>query len=216
MSELTFVHKDLYPTALKVVKNFVSKSETRPILMYSLHKEDGSVWATDSHRLIRINDIHGYQDQVLVHGKSGMQAIGEFPDVDRLLSATKKNSELSITLNKESIQLWMLIFKQIAAMQKALKQYFNYVATIVFTDEGLEVEFLTIKLRMTLPGEVVKKPEKFDAISFSAEFMKQAMEAFLLMESKEITISFEDNQNKPFLITDSERVEIMLLPVRTY
>ncbi|CEG23162.1 DNA polymerase III subunit beta [Planococcus massiliensis] len=215
MNELTFIHKDLYPTALKLVKNFVSKSETRPILMYSLHTEDGGMWATDSHRLINIQDIHGYEKELLVHAKSGMLAHGEFPKVDHLLSDTEKNSELSIILDKEKIQLWMILFKQIAAMEKALKETFHASVKLNFADEGLNIEVLTGKIRMTLPGEVVKKPSKFDSISFSAEFMKQAMEAFMQLESNEVKISF-DGRNKPFLMTDSERVKILLLPIRTF
>lgn len=215
MNELTFVHNNLYGEAMKVAKNFASQSLTRPILNYALHTEEGGLWATDSHRLIYIKDIHGYEDEVLVHAKSGTVAKGgNYPRLDQLISDAEKHTKPAIALNKELIILWMHLFKQMAATMKGVKERFNYVVKISFAEDAVEAEYLSSKIRMKIPCEVIKKPESFETISFSAEYMKQALEAFIALESKTVTISFGGN-HRPFILEDEERVKVMILPVRT-
>lgn len=216
MTEITFIHDNLYADALKMAKGVVSKSHTRPILMYSLHTEDGTMWATDSHRLLRIKNIHGYTEETLVLPQSGMIAKGgNFPRLDSLIKGAESDCKPALVLNKEQISIWMNIFKGAHATLKALKAFRNNVVDMRTNSGCIEIVFLEEQVKFTLPGEIVEDAFDYEKISFNAEYMKQALETFMLMGSEEVTISIE-NMNKPFLLTDSKKVDYMILPVRTY
>lgn len=213
MNNLEFVHNALYGEALNIAKNFVPKSDTRPILNFALHTADGDLWATDSTKLIHVKNIHGYKEETLVHPKSGTVARGgNYPDVSRIINDVQ--FEPLIHLNAEQLKIWMNLFKAISQTMKGLRETFNYVTTMIFGEDCIEVEFLKEKIKMNLPCTVIARKEGLERITFSAEFMKQSLEAHYKLKSPEVQLLFS-GQMKPFVIDDNERVRTMILPVRT-
>lgn len=213
---LEFVHKDSYGVAIEVVKKFVADGFTRPILNYSFHTKDGAILATDSHRAIEIRDIHGFKEDYLVNPKNYMFAKGVFPDLYKLISIDKHI--LTISLNKEQIKLWLQLFKSINNTLKMMKSSSrNKVVVFRFTDKNIEAEVRVDSensFKTILPAANIVKPD-FEKICFSAEYMRDALEAHFKLNSEKLNIYFH-GQMRPILMDDEVQVKTLILPVRQF
>ena len=149
IGQTEFVHKDLYGVALEVSKKFVAKTETRPILQYTLHTAEGDLLATDSHSAIQIRDIHGFTEEYLVNPKNYMFAKGTYPELEKIIAP--EGHKKAIELSKEQIKIWMHVFKSQASMFKAMKTY-NKTIKINFLADGVEPVSYT---HLTLPTMAV-------------------------------------------------------------
>lgn len=211
VGSIEFVHGDLYSVALEVVSKWVCKHETRPILTYAQHTENGDIVATDSHRLIRIRGIHSFKEEYLVHPKTFTFAKGNYPDVERLTE--RENHTEAIVLSKEHIKLWLQLFKSMNQTLRIMKDR-QGIARMQFKENHVEIELSVHKIIIQLPHEVYQKPE-IDAISFNVEYMRDALEAHFKMNSEQLTLYFHGTM-RPFILDDDEAVMTLVLPVRTY
>ena len=210
VGSLEFVHGDLYSTALEVVSKWVSKSESRPMLTYAQHTEDGDIVATDSYRMIRIRGIHSFKEEYLVNPSNFTFAKGMYPDVERL--AERENHTEAIILSKEHIKLWLQLFKSMNQTLRIMKDR-SGVAKMHFKENHVEMELTVHKIIIQLPHEVYQKPE-MNAISFNVEYMRDALEAHFKLNSEQLTLYFKGSM-RPFIMDDDEAVMTLVLPVRT-
>lgn len=214
--EFEFVHKDLYGVAIDIAKKFVAKELTRPILTYALHDKNGDILATNSHKAIHIKDIHGFKGQYLVNPKTHMLARGEFPDLYKVIGSEKH--EKAISLNKEQIKLWLQIFKSINTTLKMMKSSTRNKAVKMFLSEDSVTVEVTVdhenSFKTVLPTSELIKPE-FDNISFSAEIMRDALEAHFKLNSEQLNIYFH-GQMRPIILNDDVQVKTVVLPLRVY
>ena len=211
---IEFVHGDLYGVAMDVVKKYVSKHDTRPMLRYAHHKENGDIIATDSHRAIEIREIHGFKEPYLVDPKNFMLAKGNFPDVAQLIS--KENHVKAIELNKGQIRLWLQIFKSINQTLKVMSVADrNKVVRLHLAENSIEIELKDLKMKMNLPFTSLEVPENFETIAFSAEYMRDSLEAHFKMNSPKVEIYYKSPMN-PMVLDDEVKVKTLVLPVRTY
>ncbi|MEE3950739.1 hypothetical protein [Peribacillus frigoritolerans] len=214
--EVNFIHKDSYGTALEVVKKFVGQTFTRPILTYAFHAANGDVMATDSHRAIHIKDVHGFEKDYLVQPKSYMFATGSYPDLCTVMN--KEKHALAITLNKNQIKLWLQLFKSMNNTLKVMKSSIrNKVVTFNFTENGVIAE-VKIDAENTfetiLPTQAFEVPN-FKKISFSAEYMRDALEAHFKLNSEQLKMYFLTKMT-PIILDDEAQVKTIILPVRNY
>jgi hypothetical protein len=211
---LEFVHKDLYGVAIEVVKKFVDDGFTRPLLNYSFHTKEGDMLATNSHKAIVIKDIHGFKEDYLVNPKNFMFAKGTYPDLYKVTS--KEKHTLTISLNKEQVKLWLQLFKSINNTLKMMKSSrYNKVVTFRFTDSDVEAEVkvdVENSFKTVLPVTGITKPN-FEKIYFSAEYMRDALEAHFKLNSEQLNIYFDGNM-KPIVMDDEVQVKTLILPVR--
>lgn len=214
--EFNFVHKDSYCAALEVAKKFVSQSLHRPMLTYAFHAENGDMLATDSHRAIHIKEVHGLEKDYLVNPKNYMFATGTYPDLYRVMD--KEKHVLAITLNKNQIKLWLQLFKSINNTLKVMKSTIRNKAVVLnFTEKNVMAEvkidaenaFQTI-----LPTQKFEVP-KFNTICFSAEYMRDALEAHFKLNSEQLKIYFL-TQMTPIILDDESLVKTVVLPIRNY
>lgn len=211
-NSIEFVHGDLYGVALEVSKKFVAKTETRPILNYVNHGVDGSIIATDSHRILRVNGIHGFKENYLVNPKTFNMAKGQYPDVEKLFN--KDDYILNFSLNKDQIKMWLQMFKSVNQMMKTLKIRYETVTLhfgegdIKFTYHGQE------GMNFSLPVENYIKPE-FEKIAFQASYMRDAMEVHQKLNSEKVDFFFRSSIRTFFLEYDKKNI-VGLLPVRVY
>lgn len=210
-TDFEFVHDELYGTALEVSKKFISRNDMRPVLNYALHSDDGSIYATDSHRLIHIKDIHGFKEEFLVSPKTLMFAKGKYPEINQLIEID--NHEKSISLNKQQIKLWLQVLKSINQMIRVMKDY-SKVARFNFEDDSLSVEIPSQKVVMQLPTDQYEKIQDLNNISFNPEYLRDALEAHFKLNSEELSIYFRGSM-RPFALDDGKRVKTIILPVRT-
>lgn len=208
---IEFVHGDLYGVAIDVLRKFVSSSDTRPMLQYSKHYENGDIIATDSHRLIHIKEIHGFKEDYLVNPKNFMFAKGHYPKVEHLTSREKHTE--SMVLTKDQIKIWLQIFKSLNQISKVMKYRYGS-AMFVFHDDHVTVELETQNVSMKLPIEVYQKPD-VGKITFRLEYMRDALEAHFKLNSEQLTFFFHGDM-RPIVMDDDKAVKTLLLPIRTF
>lgn len=205
---LDFVHGDLYSVALGVTKKWVSKKNSRPVLMYTQHTEDGDIIATDSHRLIKIKNIHGFKEEYLVDPKHFHFAKGNYPNVERLIP---EDGVEVIALSKEQIKLWLQIFKSINQTLKIMKTR-RGIVHMNFKENHIEMELPEHDVSIKLPHDLYRKPE-MEVICFQAEYMRDALEAHFKMNSEQLKLYFNSSM-RPFVMDDDASVITLILPVR--
>ncbi|MET3658133.1 hypothetical protein [Sporosarcina psychrophila] len=210
VNSLEFVHGDLYGVAMDVVKKWVHKQNTRPVLQYAQHTVDGDIVATDSHRLIKIRKIHGFKEEYLVDPKHFNFAKGNYPNTEQL-SSRDEHIE-TIVLSKEHIKLWLQLFKSMNQTLIIMKERMG-IAKMCFKENHIEIELSVHKVIIQLPHEVYQKPD-MDAVSFRVEYMRDALEAHMKMNSEQLTFNFR-GPHKPMIMDDDRAVMTMILPVRT-
>lgn len=211
---LEFVHKDSYGIALEIAKKFVSKSELRPILNYVFHKENGDMIATDSHRLIYIKEMHGFDKDYLVNPKTFMIAKGDYPDTAKLVDKSEDYKGL-IVLNKEQIKLWLQLFKSINQTLTVLKDRGKVVGLSFGGKEneaGINLKNHGINMILPCSKEIHVNHEK---VHFNAEYMRDALEAHVKLNSEELTMYFA-SPFRPFFMDDESQVTSLILPIRAY
>jgi DNA polymerase III sliding clamp (beta) subunit (PCNA family) len=214
IQSLEFIHKDSYGTALEVARKFVNKGETRPILNYVFHAANGDMIATDSHRLIHIKDMHGFEKDYLINPNHYMVAKGKFPDTEKLIQRTDQYKGM-VVLTKEQIRLWLQLFKSINQTLKVLKDR-GKIVSMSFPDTSEEVDIsmkhhgIKISLPCTRPID-----EKQERITFSAEYMRDALEAHSKLNSETLTIWLA-SPFQQMILDDDYLVKTLILPVRTY
>lgn len=219
MSEVKFgfeyIHNDLYGVAIEIAKKFVCPKDTRPILKYVQHRENGDIYATDSHRLIHVRNIHGFKEEYLVNPKTLTFAKGDYPNAERMLKREKYKE--TILLTKEQIKTWLQMFKSINQMFKTLKIKRKTVKLIFSDDENkLHVELVgggVNDIKISLPC-IVTKPE-FDIVGVDPEYMRDLLEGFYKFNSEQVTFYF-DGAVHPIIADDEKLLEIVVLPVRSY
>jgi hypothetical protein len=205
-----YIHGDLYGVAMEVLKKWVAQNRTRPMLCYAQHTEDGDIVATDSHRLIHIKGIHGFKEEYLVDPKNFTFAKGDFPNTKDLRNPGGYKE--SLVLSKEHIQLWLQLFKSLNQTLRIMKDRLG-TATIHFKEEHIEVELNRYKIFVQLPYEVYQKPD-MKALTLNVQYMRDALEAHLKMESEQIRIHLIGPM-KPMILDDDKAVRTLILPVRT-
>lgn len=207
-----FVHDELYGKALDASSKFISTSILRPVLNYALHKENGELIATDSHKLIQVKGIHGFKEEYLVSPKTAMFAKGEFPDLGNVLN--KENHAQVVKINKEQIKLWLQIFKSINQILRTMKDRTNEVL-LRFEDKTMNAYIKMQDVSINLPVEEYKKLEGLDQIMFRPEYLRDSLEAHQKLNSESLMIYFRSNI-RPMIMDDGEKVTTVVLPLRTY
>ncbi|QGF21752.1 PolIII beta-like processivity factor [Bacillus phage vB_BcM_Sam46] len=211
---IEYIHGDLYGVALEVTKKWVAKSEMRPVLTYTRHQINGTMTATDSHRMIEIRNMHGFEDEYLINPKTFVAATGQYPDTTQL--ASKDGTHAAIALTKDQIKLWLQMFKSIGQTMKALKMSIkNKIVTMSFDDSAshVTIELKEQDLKLSLPG-IIDKPS-FDKIAFNVEYMRDAMEAHVKLQSEQV-IFYMQSPMRPIIMDNDKNVTALILPVRVY
>lgn len=210
-NSLEFIHNEKYGVALQVAKKFVAKTYIRPILQYVQHLDNGDMVATDSRRLIRIKNIHGFKEEYLVNPATLDFAKGNYPKTDKLIESA--DSDAKFTLNAEHLKLWLQMFKSMNQLTKKMRMHNK---CIVMESNGSNATFSVHNTDISFNLPVTAMIKGGFKIAFSAEYMKDALEAHTKLESKNLVFRIP-SEMKPMLISDEDNtVETLVLPVRIY
>lgn len=134
---------------LKHLKKAAFKSDSRPILQCAHYGKDGSLSATDSHRLLKINDFHQHKEAFNLNLKT-MEIMEEnYPDTSRLFP------------DKEMIQAKVTVsLMALIRAAKALKTEAEETILIEITEDSLvcsnqrDYLYYSKPLTVTLPAQV--------------------------------------------------------------
>lgn len=208
---LNFIHSDKYADAIKVASKFTGTNSRRPTLLFVNHDKDGSIVATDSHKLIKVNNIHGFDANYLVHPKTLEFATGNYPDVEKSLGASV-DEPTKIELNKEQIAIWLQLHRSINQLAKHYEQR-NRVVNLL-AGEGI---MLTIgkenHVDMDLPFQNIVGKESFN---YNAEYMRDCLEVHHVLGTENLDIIINGPMRPVQLIGDGGAVLSGLVPVRIY
>ncbi|MGG1152778.1 hypothetical protein [Bacillus wiedmannii] len=207
---MQMLHNEKYGVALQLAKKFTGDSPARMTLMFVNHEADGTLVATDGHRLIRIKNIHGFDKGYLVNPHTFEIATGQYPDTNRVIPEFKK---ATITLNEEQIKLWLQIYKSLNQMSKAIKCGHKSV-TLRMNESGFEFELDGTEVKMKAPCESYEF-QNVEYIAYQTEYMRDSLEAHHKLGTKTLQIQIESSF-KTMVLTDNQRVETAIVPLRRY
>jgi PII-like signaling protein len=207
------VHHADYSIAVNVAKKFLGKSDLRLILRFINHLEDGSITATDSHGAIVVRNIHGYKENTLLNPNSLEIAKGNYPDVIKVVPP-RENARVIIKLGKESLTKWLQIHKSMNQMNKVLKNNRGIISMVV-DKENVNFEIKQHDVSFKLPFDEIENLKEIGSISYSCEYMRDALEAHVSLNSKVVELQLHGGMS-PFVFDDQERLQTMVLPVRTF
>lgn len=209
---LEFIHEDKYGVALQVAKTFTSKSSLRQILQYVYHDKEGTLFATDSHRAIEINNIHGFKENMLIHPTSYQLASGNYPEINKTIKDSL--GENIITLDKEQIKIWLQVHKSLNQLLKKGYRGLSHVTleigdcvTVSVNDENSTV--------IELPCAESNVIKKSHTINYKPDYMRDCLEAHVKMNSDYIRFNTKGNM-RPLVLDNEKNVKSLVLPVRTF
>ncbi|MCU4797697.1 hypothetical protein OB971_21880 [Bacillus cereus] len=197
----------------------IARLESRPILKGALHKADGTIVATDSHRYIMAEQAHSLKEEKVISTIDGEILDGSYPDLTRLIP---EGYEHKITLDvKKAIEAHKMI-QGVTALQdggRAKKAAISFLSIkkrerIKISGKTTESSFewqIGLPVTTSLRG----KDEEFK-LAYKAEYMLQALQLFKDLGVDEVEVDILTN-TRPFLVHSYRaKVAVGILPVRIY
>lgn len=197
----------------KHLKKIVSKYETRPSLQCVQYHKDGSLRATDSHVMLKINDFHNLDlEKSILQNISTLEFDTEnsYPETDHLLNRDGKTRKLVVSLG---------------VMQRII----NALKEGSFSNT-VELELAENHLKMTNNHRNSEIPIVIDVacsytdepmkIGFSSDTLIRMVNFFLdakgRYEKDDVTIYFDKSVAKPALCEIQDgKYQFLVTPVRT-
>lgn len=178
------------------LKKIVFKYETRPVLQCVQYHTDGSLRATDSHVMLKINDFHNLElEQPILQNVFTMEFNTEktYPDTDKHFDRKDKTNKLVVSLS---------VLKRIIT---ALKEgSFSHVVEIELSENHLKmtnnVQNSEIPIMIDVACSYTDEPMK---IGFSADVLLRMVNFMLDAKNRyevdDVTIYFSNSAIRPAL-----------------
>ncbi|RHW46803.1 hypothetical protein DS832_04765 [Bombilactobacillus bombi] len=181
----------------RTFKNIIGKQETRPILQCLHFDENGSVYATDSHQLLRIRDFHNLKISFNLNLLNFEIVGGTYPDINRLIPEDGFKSQFEV--NVESIKDILPFLK--AAKEEAIDLY-------------IQKESINCKLKSSnyeLP--IYNFSGEINELSLNAKFLFDCLQFFKDFNISP-TVKFIGSL-KPLLFT-AENIDYLITPLKKF
>lgn len=220
---------DLLSTGNSIIKKafdvgmkFVAKSHARPVLCGVHYDENGTLVATDAHRLIRIENvwIKGCEPfTITVNKKEYGRIEGNYPDTDRIIPDID-NATASVVFSVDNPVL-RAVLKLITDGTKDEK---NPTLCISYEEGTLTFEPGTANLKekgltLSYQLEVYSTSDKPFSIAVSAKYLLETLDAFKKLKIDRVHAHYFSNL-RPLLLTaaddDPHNVKAIILPIRVY
>ncbi|EQB4783580.1 DNA polymerase III subunit beta [Enterococcus faecalis] len=161
---------------LKHLKRAVCNRETRPILQCVHYDSDGSLTATDSHRLLYIKDFHEHKETFNQDIKTLEIKHENYPDVSRLIP-DKNIANLKI---KVSLAVLLRVAKSLKTQTSEVIKLEIKQNEIILTNQNDEI-YYGEPVKVRIGAETEGEPM---TISFLAKYIIEACE--FLLDAKEM------------------------------
>lgn len=208
--DFEMIHSDKYADAVRMAKKFTANPGARMVLTMVQHMKDGSIRATDSHRLLVVRDVHRFKEEYLVNPSTLEFATGKYPETEKLIPKKRKNV---FKLNADQIKLWLQMHKSMNQVAKAAKTRNDI--TVKMTPDNFIFEVNHTEITFNLPVEEYHHNKKVEKITYQAGYMRDVLESHSKLGSEELYIHM-DSQMKPMVLDNQDDVLGIVLPVRTY
>jgi DNA polymerase III sliding clamp (beta) subunit (PCNA family) len=203
-----------FEQAMKVFKNFVSKSESRPVLQY-VYNDGTYLYATDATKLLRVNSEYiSDMPEFTLYDPKNMMVIDNkmnFPDCSRLIPIDY-NSTVTIDNNIKDLH------KHVKEVKKIVKKDRNHVMKMEFSNNETKVSaknetdtYSETVNNMWVDGQEV-------SLHLSANYLDNALDAIeklskVSYNSVELGIV---SHLRPMNFKQEHVFDIIILPVRMY
>jgi DNA polymerase III sliding clamp (beta) subunit (PCNA family) len=203
-----------FEQAMKIFKNFVSKSESRPVLQY-VYNDGTYLYATDSLKLLRVNiEYISDMPEFTLYNPKNMTVINDkynFPECSRLIPINY-NSTVTIDGNIKDLH------KHVKEIKKIVKKDRNHVMKMEFSNKETKVSarnetdnYSAVLNNMWAEGEKV-------TLHLSSYFLDNALDAIKKLSkvsynSVELGIV---SHLRPMNFKQDGVFDIIILPIRTY
>lgn len=160
---------------LKHLKRAVSKFDSRPILKCAHYDEDGSLAATDSHRMLYIKDFHEHEKTFNQDVKTMELKEEQYPDLKRLLP-NKKDAKTKVVI---SLEVLLRVAKALNTQPNEFIEMdikSDKIKFINYHDKMNYGEPMKIEVNARIDGEPMR-------IAFQAQYIIDACE--FLIDAKE-------------------------------
>lgn len=210
--EMELVHSPKYSAAMEAAKKFVGSTQYRVILTFVQHTADGHIVATDSHRMLRVLNVHGFGEEKLINPRSYEMAKGLYPDATKVFPQDTHNC---ILLDTEQVKVWYEVHKAMVQVLKAMKARMK-IATISFEKDSFNMSAMyrmDKSIRTNLPYTEYHKPEQ-QKLTYNIEYMCDALEAHIKLNSEMVIVKVTGAMSL-FVLDNEVDVQALVLPVRT-
>lgn len=205
------MNKQLTTKLLKHFKRVTDNSlDSRPILQCVYYNSDGSVSATDSHRLIHVKNFHQHEEPFALNLSTLEMNQGNYPNVDHLLFEI--NEELfHIKIDAEELKGGIRAFGSSAKL--GLK--------MTFKEESVVLEPVSGNSTLKVMIDANVKNKGFDFIGFNGMYLLDALmfatDFYRKTDDKVVTLYFDKSNVRSFyVIAKSPDYKYLVTPLRTY
>ncbi|WP_267209494.1 beta clamp domain-containing protein [Bacillus cereus] len=202
----------------------IARLESRPILKGALHKADGTIIATDSHRYIMAEQAHSFKEEKVISTVDGEILDGSYPDLTRLIP---EGYEHRITLDvKKAIEAHKVI-QSVTALQDGGRAKKEAVAFLIIESvKNTSVKSVNISGKSTvsefewfvgspIDTSVQENGQNFK-LAYKAEYMLQALQLFKDLGVDEVEIDMLTNTRLFLVHNYGAKIAVGILPVRIY
>lgn len=195
---------------LKHLKRAVSKFESRPILRCVHYDANGSIAATDSHRLLLIENFHNHNKEINQDIRTMEILDAPYPELGHLIP-NKAKSKIKITI---SLSVLLRAAKALNTNTDEIIVMKIEQGKITFTnlhDEKIYGSPVKIEVNAQVVGESMKLGVNSRYIIDACEFLLDAKERYAVDD----TVIHLYSENKPFTLEIKEGKYLYLVtPVR--
>ncbi|MDZ5608603.1 hypothetical protein U2I54_16250 [Bacillus pseudomycoides] len=197
----------------------VARLETRPILKGALHKADGTIMATDSHRYIMVEQAHSLKEEKVISTVDGEILDGSYPDLTRLIP---EGYEHKITFYvKKAIEAHKVI-QSVTALQdggRAKKDAIAFLTIENAKEVNISGTSTAAAFKWCAGSPITTSLRGKDAkfkLAYKAEYMLQALQLFKDLGVDMVEVDMLTN-TRTFLVTNyGVKAAVGILPVRVY
>lgn len=208
---MEFIHKDTYPTALDLTKYFVSKSEVRPILMYTYHAPNGDLVACDTHTMLVARNCHGFSEDLLINPRTFMAAKGKYIDYKKIVADTDAKLG-TIELSVEDLLIWRQMHRSMNQLAKGTKEKFGIIQ-MRYDGENLQFEVEGAGVSFNLPFVAIGATKTF-TVRYRIEHMRNCLNAHVALNDKKNGVVIKMASPMAPVVVEQADVVTMLTPIR--
>lgn len=187
-------------------KKVVSNMDSRPLLQCINYNKNGSIYATDSHTVIKVSDFHQLENDLNINLYTMEVVDGYFPEMERFINMPNVTTEINIDINM---------------FTKAIKAFpSGFVVTLVIKDKTLTMKsqgFDGFKIEVPLhdcEGEIEISCQPHYLIN-GLQFMKDAKNSIEKQNDGLALIQF-CSPIRSFKMNLDDKYEYLITPVRTF
>ena len=203
--------KELTPKVLKHFKKITDNaSPARAILQCVYYDEEGSIVATDSHRLLKVRNFHNYDKPFAINLDTAKLVEGNYPDTNRLM----------FSLDDAQFRIKVDIDDLARAIRAFGSPQYPYLKMNI-RNSGIEIASVqsAVTVRMRIEAKVENK--KYDLLGFNGKYLLDALmftkDLIPKLEPKVVDMYLSDSAVRPFILaTKNTDYQYMITPTRVW